>query len=164
MNKKISPWLIVFRVLFTLMAITLIVFIFERSLQNATASYEESQKMLFWLQEKLNSFTNRELSLRFVRKLAHYVEYTALGFLLQMCLRVYTRHYVKHVSWPLLEGLLVALADETIQLYVAGRSSSVWDVWLDFSGVCTGAMGALAVLLVFHLMHWFILGDNTEDE
>ncbi len=158
-NEKISPWLIVFRVLFTLLAVMLITFIFERSLQNSEASLQESQRVLYFLQQRLSRWTNRELSMHFVRKLAHFTEYTALGFLFQMCLRVYTRHYIRHVSWPLLGGMSVALADETIQLYVAGRSSSVWDVWLDFSGVCTGAFCALMVLTFFHMMHWFILQD-----
>ena len=125
-QQKYSPWLIVFRVLFTLLTAVLIVFIFERSLQNGAISAQESQRMLLAMQRVLAKFTDRELSLHFVRKLAHFAEYTALGFLLQMCLRVYTRHYVKHISWPLLGGIAVALADETIQLYTPGRSSSVF--------------------------------------
>lgn len=158
-QQKYSPWLIVFRVLFTLLTAVLIVFIFERSLQNGAISAQESQRVLLAMQRVLAKFTDRELSLHFVRKLAHFAEYTALGFLLQMCLRVYTRHYVKHISWPLLGGIAVALADETIQLYTPGRSSSVWDVWLDFSGVCSGVFAALLVLTFFHMMKWFILHD-----
>ena len=120
-QQKYSPWLIVFRVLFTLLTAVLIVFIFERSLQNGAISAQESQRMLLAMQRVLAKFTDRELSLHFVRKLAHFAEYTALGFLLQMCLRVYTRHYVKHISWPLLGGIAVALADETIQLYTGAQ-------------------------------------------
>ena len=161
-KRKLSPWLIVFRVLFTLLTIVLITFIFKRSLQNGTASQQESQRVLVLLQAKLSQFTNRELSMHFVRKLAHFTEYTALGFLLQMSLRVYTRHYIRHISWPLLSGLAVALADETIQLYTPGRSSSVLDVWLDFSGVCSGAFAALMVLTFFHMMSWFILQDMED--
>ncbi len=57
-----------------------------------------------------------------------------------LCLRVYTRHFFKHVSWPMLGGLLTALTDETIQLFVPGRSGQVTDVWIDFSGVLTGLL------------------------
>ena len=35
----------------------------------------------------------------------------------------------------LFSGLLVAVIDETIQLFPKGRSSSVVDVWIDFAGV-----------------------------
>ena len=42
----------------------------------------------------------------------------------------------------LLAGLLCALCDETIQLFVVGRSSQVSDIWVDFSGIL-----AVAVLL-----------------
>ena len=57
-----------------------------------------------------------------------------------LCLRVYTRHFVRHMSWPILGGLLTALTDETIQLFSPGRSSQVLDVWLDFMGVLAGLL------------------------
>ena len=37
----------------------------------------------------------------------------------------------------MLGGLLTALTDETIQLFVPGRSGQVTDIWIDFSGVMT---------------------------
>lgn len=61
-------------------------------------------------------------------------------------LRVYTRHFFKHVSWPMLGGLLTALTDETIQLFVPGRSGQVTDIWIDFSGVTTGLLVGLILL------------------
>ena len=157
-QQKYSPWLIVFRVLFTLLTAVLIVFIFERSLQNGAISAQESQRMLLAMQRVLAKFTDRELSLHFVRKLAHFSEFTLEGFLLMLCLRVYTRRFVRHVSWPMLGGMATALLDETIQLYVPGRTSSVRDVWIDFSGVIAGLFVALLLLLIvrgltsFHAM------------
>ena len=81
-----------------------------------------------------------------VRKLAHFCEYALEGFLLMLCLRVYTRHFVRHMSWPILGGLLTALTDETIQLFSPGRSSQVLDVWLDFMGVLAGLLVGLFLL------------------
>ena len=46
----------------------------------------------------------------------------------------------------ILGGLLTALTDETIQLFVPGRSSQVTDVWIDFSGVMTGLIVGLILL------------------
>ena len=45
-----------------------------------------------------------------------------------LCLRVYTRHFVRHISWPLLAGMSTALMDETIQISIPNRTSSVTDV------------------------------------
>ena len=56
------------------------------------------------------------------------------------------RHFFKHVSWPMLGGLLTALTDETIQLFVPGRSGQVTDIWIDFSGVMTGLLVGLILL------------------
>ena len=86
------------------------------------------------------------LTMHIVRKLAHFCEYLLEGFLLMLCLRVYTRHFFKHVSWPMLGGLLTALTDETIQLFVPGRSGQVTDIWIDFSGVMTGLLVGLILL------------------
>lgn len=55
-----------------------------------------------------------------------------------------------HFSWPaaLLPGTFAALCDETIQLFVPGRSGQITDVWLDTAGYLTGA---LLTLLLFRL-------------
>ncbi len=82
-----------------------------------------------------------------MRKLAHFAEFALLGFWFMLCLRVYTRRFVRHTGWPLFFGLLVANLDELIQLYVPGRSSSVRDVFLDFLGVLAGLFAALLLLL-----------------
>ncbi|MFR8452443.1 MAG: VanZ family protein [Oscillospiraceae bacterium] len=52
--------------------------------------------------------------------------------------------------WPraLLPGPFAALCDETIQLFVPGRSGQIADVWLDTAGYLTGA---LLTLLIFRL-------------
>ena len=82
-----------------------------------------------------------------IRKLAHFAEYCLLGFFAMLCLRVYTRHFVRHISWPLFFCLFIANLDETLQIFVAGRSSRLTDVWIDFSGVLTGLFVALVILL-----------------
>ena len=76
------------------------------------------------------------------------------GLALAAALYVYAVHAA---PWPLLLGLLIANADEFIQLYVSGRSSSVRDVWIDFGGVCVGVGCALLLLLVCSCV-WYLLG------
>ncbi len=70
-----------------------------------------------------------------VRKLAHFTEFFVLGGLLRLRFRGQQK-----APWlPLLAGLLAALVDETIQYYT-GRTSLVFDVWIDFCGVGIGTM------------------------
>ena len=72
----------------------------------------------------------------------------ATPLLLMLCLRVYTAHFVRHISWPLLGGMTTALLDETIQRFIPGRSSQVTDVWIDMAGVVSGALISLILLLI----------------
>lgn len=159
-KRKTSVLLILVRILFTGCLIYSIWFIFQNSLQIAQASSERSQQV----QEILNGLAAKvglgPFSLHTVRKMAHFAEFSVLGFWFMLCLRVYTRHFVRHVSWPLLCGLLVAVTDETIQLYVPGRTSSTLDVLLDFSGVLCGLFVALLILLFIRMCG--ILWRNRE--
>lgn len=77
-----------------------------------------------------------------VRKAAHAVEFAVLGALLTTVVRVRMR---KPLSLTLLCGLLIALIDETIQIFTNGRGSMVQDVWLDFGGFMVGFAFTLGV-------------------
>lgn len=147
-QKRTSPWLIAFRVIFTIALIACIVFIFRNSLQAGELSSARSQAVMRALNEMLGKVGLGPLSQHTVRKLAHFAEFTLEGFLLMLCLRVYTRHFVRHVSWPLLCGMTTALTDETIQKFIPGRTSQVTDVWIDMSGVVCGLFVALVLLLI----------------
>ena len=68
-----------------------------------------------------------------VRKAAHFTEFALLGALLT----ARQRGLPGARTLPPLAALLAALADETIQ-YFTGRTSSVFDVWLDFAGAAVG--------------------------
>lgn len=158
-----NPWLLAFRVIFTFLMAATIVFIFTRSMQPGAVSTLESARVLALVNRAADALGVPALTMRQVRKLAHFSEYAVLGLWMQLCLRVYTRRYLRHIAWPLLGGLTVALADETLQLVVAGRSSSVMDIWIDFAGVSSGVLAGVLALAVFHLLGWFILGDYEED-
>ena len=149
-NPRTSPWLIAGRVIFTLALIGCIAFIFSNSMQIGVVSEGASGRVLRLVQRVLTRLGMpglvSHITMHFIRKLAHLCEYALEGFLLMLCLRVYTRHFVRHMSWPILGGLLTALTDETIQLFSPGRSSQVLDVWLDFMGVLAGLLVGLFLL------------------
>ena len=164
--QKTSPWLIAARVIFTFALIGCIVFIFSNSMQIADVSSEASDRVLVLMQKVLRKLgmpgVANHLTMHIVRKLAHFCEYTLEGFLLMLCRRVYTRRFVRHMSWPVLGGLLTALTDETIQLFSEGRSSQITDVWLDFSGVLTGILVGMFCLALCR-MCWLLYKHRNED-
>ena len=155
-EEAASPWLIAGRVIFTFGLIACIAFIFSNSLQIAAASTGSSGRVLTLLRGILQRMGHpalaQRLTMHFVRKLAHYCEYLLEGFLLMLCMRVYSRHPLRHISVPVLGGALTALTDETIQLFVPGRSSQVTDVWLDLIGVLTGLLAALVLMALCRLL------------
>ena len=147
-HEKTSPWLIAFRVIFTIALIACIAFIFRNSLESGALSSARSQAVMQKINEILSVVNLGPLSERTVRKLAHFAEFTLEGFLLMLCLRVYTNRFVRHISWPLLGGMTTALLDETIQRFIPNRTSQVTDVWIDMAGVVVGALIALILLLI----------------
>lgn len=147
-QHKTSPWLIAFRIIFTIAVVACIAFIFSNSLEAGAISSARSQAVMRYMNAVLERIGLGPLSEHSVRKLAHFAEYCLEGLLLTLCLRVYTARFVRHISWPLLGGLLTAVSDETIQRYVSGRSSQLTDVWIDFSGVVAGMLVSLVLLLI----------------
>ena len=74
-----------------------------------------------------------------VRKVAHASEFAALGALGTAVLSAGKKRPEEWVHRAILFGVLVALTDETIQLFHA-RTSSVKDVWLDSVGLLAGIL------------------------
>ena len=155
-KERTSPWLILFRVVFTAALIACIMFIFRNSLENGAQSSARSQAVMQLVNGALAKVHLGPLSEHLIRKLAHFSEFALEGFLLMLCIRVYTKHFVRHMSWPLLGGMTTALMDETIQLHSLNRTSSVVDVWIDMSGVVAGLLFALIILLIVRGVTAFI--------
>ena len=90
-----SPWLFAGRVVFTLALIGCIAFIFSNSMKIASVSSLSSGNVLDFQQRLLRRQGHpalaQRLTMHIVRKLAHFCEYTLEGFLLRLCMRVYTR-------------------------------------------------------------------------
>ena len=115
-----------------------IAFIFARSLKPANQSQMESM----WILELFYRLSPFRPSHYFIRKLAHFTEYAILGSFSVPLLKIY---FPKRpgltallLSAPL--GVLTALFDETIQLFVDGRNGEIRDIWLDILGCVTGSL------------------------
>lgn len=125
------------RILVPLLTILWFAFILARSLKNGVQSDSESGLVRSCLQGLFPGIT-----MHFVRKLAHFLEYFLLGGLLLTDFRLYGR---RRFVWPALCGLLAACTDELVQRFVPERSGEILDVLLDFSGVLTGCLTALVL-------------------
>lgn len=83
------------RILLPLALAGAVLFIFSNSMEVADASTISSGRVLAWMQAGLSRLgleqAAQRLTMHFVRKLAHFLEYTLEGFLMMLCMRVYTR-------------------------------------------------------------------------
>ena len=156
--QSLSPWVLGGRVLFTLALAGCIWFIFSNSMAVADVSSVSSGRVLQLLQAVLRRLgmpgLAQRLTMHLVRKLAHFCEYLLEGFLLMLCMRVYSRRPLRHITVPMLAGVLTALTDETIQLFSQGRSSQVTDVWLDSAGVLAGILIALVFMALCRMLFY----------
>ncbi|WP_081779666.1 VanZ family protein [Pseudobutyrivibrio sp. MD2005] len=120
--------------------------IWGHSLQPAVVSEAESGKFLAILGKIFPFLLNTDFGMFIVRKAAHFAEYFILGVLLCMNFQMDLYGIVNRLSVPVLVGTFVAFIDETIQLFVIGRSGEIRDMWIDFVGVALGTLIVLAVV------------------
>ena len=115
--------------------------IFARSMQPAEISSQESGAVL----ELLRRILPMDLTMRQIRKAAHFGEFAVLGALAQLMFGGLCRTWKGSLLFAVVAGLVIALCDETIQLFVLGRTGQVKDIWLDLSGAVSGALIASAI-------------------
>ena len=145
MTKKV-----LFRIITTSLLVLTVAFILGNSLKTAVESSTQSGKVQAFLQETANAiFPNNPptVTSNFVRKAAHFCEFSLLGFIAFFTYLSYTDNK-KFLFTVLLFGLLIAILDETVQLFVSGRAGQVTDVLLDFSGHFVGSVFAVAIYIV----------------
>ena len=80
-----------------------------------------------------------------LRKMAHFTEFACLGLLLARRFVLTGHDKAEIICRTLLGGFVAACVDETIQIFVSGRASSLIDVWID---VCGAAAGLMILLIV----------------
>ena len=81
-----------------------------------------------------------------VRKAAHFTEYGILGVLLALELANFVKGWLRRFFEPASLALSVAFIDETIQLFVEGRSGQIMDIWIDLAGAALGILITLAII------------------
>lgn len=137
------------RLIWTVAAALYILFIYSNSLKTADLSSADSGHVLVALKNMFLSagIESRWLTDHLIRKAGHFSEYTLLGMILYQCVKSYEFGMERRLFIHGAAGFLIPFIDETIQLFVAGRSGQISDVWLDCSGVAAGIV--IAALLFF---------------
>ena len=121
------------------LCIVTVAFIWGNSMLDRETSSNMSNLVLTVLEPIIRSFGIVSEDDRWLRKLAHFTEFGALGAELLFLAAVKGRLGLQAAVNCAFAALLVALMDETIQL-ASGRGSQVLDVLLDFSGALTGIL------------------------
>lgn len=134
-------------IILIIMTLCVVAFIFMHSLTPATLSAEESGAVTDWL-SKLLPF---QLTDHIVRKLAHFTEYSVLGFVTSFTVYSFFKKPTGGIFIKLFFTIFTAVIDETIQLNISGRSGQVTDVLLDFSGAVTGIIISTLLILIYLL-------------
>ena len=118
-------------------AILWMLFIWSNSLQTAAESTVASQGVLDLLMPALE-WTNVSKDAWYItiRKVAHMTEFALLGVMWSNALGLQAQK--TKISMALLLCVLTAVTDETIQLFVPGRSGELRDVGIDG---CGGILG-----------------------
>lgn len=122
-----------------------ICFIYGNSLTPAAVSSRESGFLLAKVQGVMESLGWEFLWLteHIIRKTVHFAEYAVLGGLTARAAGIPGTERLKDA---LMLIFIVPFVDETIQLFVVGRSGQISDVWLDMSGAAVGMMITAGVL------------------
>ena len=121
-----------YQILLPVLTVLWIGFIYIHSLQRSEVSSDESVLVMNKLQLLLPRVT-----LLFVRKAAHFIEFFTLGALLYLDFLAFRK---ERILYPAAVGLVVAGGDELIQRFVPGRSGELLDVLLDFCGVLSACL------------------------
>lgn len=132
--------------------------IWGNSMRTAAQSAQQSGSVLSYLAPWLSALGLEPAGFHtLLRKLAHFSEYGLLGALWTLELWL-GAHVSKGRGAALRLGfcMLTAFVDETIQLFVPGRSGEIRDVWID-------ASGALAGIVVTFLIIWGIWGIHQKN-
>lgn len=127
-----------------------ICWIFSNSLTVGVDSSEISSKAAHFLMRVINHFgfsIDFNLFHHYVRKLAHFSEYALLGFLLIIAIRIAPLMKSRFLNF-LIIMLSIPFVDEGIQMLVPGRTSAIFDSFIDIGGILAGGFVAYVFALI----------------
>lgn len=133
--KKNKPLAVIFWAL--TLAVMVLIFRFS------AATGEESEAVSQNLLSKIIEIIGNYISHNFLRKLAHFSEFAALGFC--MTGAIHFTFGKRKFYLPLIPCVLYAISDEIHQYFVPERACRVFDIFVDTCGIMTG----IGIFLLF---------------
>jgi len=141
----------IIRLVLLILIVLTVAFIFIQSTYPPQESSEKSEEVGDIIAEIIPPETPvGEYVQNNVRKLAHFFEFLALGLWVSLYVSFSFTDPALYFG-ALFSGLLVALLDETIQIF-SSRGASVADVWLDFLGYTCSTVIIYTVCTVWRLI------------
>ena len=131
-----------FAAVFWVLSLAVMVMIFTFSAATGEESEEVSQNLL----SKIIEFIGNYISHNFLRKLAHFSEFAALGFC--MAGAIHFTFGKRKFYLPLIPCVLYAVSDEIHQHFVPERACRVFDMFVDTCGIMTGIGIFLLLILI----------------
>ena len=132
---------------FTVLTLCMIGFIFFQSTLPAVDSSRESGRVVTFLNKITVFFGFGEMfTQNFVRKCAHLTEFAALGTLASLTFLSYKLKWKTSLALAPVLSFVVAVIDESLQLFSEGRSFQITDICIDTAG---GIISAVFLLLIF---------------
>lgn len=135
------------KVLKLILVLVVMVLIFAFSNESGVKSTKRSDRVITVL-FKNNKKTNHLIT--FVRKGAHFIIYFLLGFLVINLFIEFNLSFSQIIIFSLLFCFLYASSDEIHQLFIVGRSGSLFDVLLD---TISSFLGIIFYKLLFFRTH-----------
>ena len=141
------------RAVLIIISLLWLAFIFSNSLRNASSSAEQSHQVAGAVDKVISIFTtngglNTEFLFFIVRKIAHFAEFFILSALISLTFSSFTEKMSAITPLTLILCAMVCIGDELLQLFAPGRSCSVYDMLLDFSG---GVMAFILFAICRHV-------------
>ena len=138
------------RYIFLFLYVVITVLIFCNSLRDANLSTEQSSgivKIIENLVMALGKKPDTDAITYSVRKAAHFIEFAAQAGMLGLFFIFTSDIFYNKIIYILFSGLLTACIDEFLQIFPAGRSSQVSDIFIDFTGA---VVAVLVCILIFN--------------
>ena len=117
--------------------------IFGFSAQHSSESAAVSGQFL----AMLNKLFSTDLSIFFIRKMAHFVEYFILAVLIFTAVSLTRQKPGPFLAFFI--ALSVAIGDELHQSFVPGRACQLRDVLIDSAGAVAGILLCMAVIAIY---------------
>lgn len=151
--------------------------IFIHSMMTPAASSAESETVGGIVEDVVDTVapdnvTLKEYLKQNIRKIAHFIEFGALGaeaiLLSYLCLthfskgkeRIKAALYVKASAYALAFGFIIAFLDESLQL-ISKRGPLIEDVWLDLGGFVSFSILTVGVIALVKLIIYFVKNAKT---